>query len=133
MKYTQKEYNILTELIIEKAIEVHRELGPGLLESFYEACLVKLLKQEGLNIQTQVSVPIVFRNEKLDKNFIIDVLVDDIIVLEIKAVEKLLAVHEAQLLTYLKLSGKRLGLILNFNSDLMKHGIKRKINGHLNF
>lgn len=131
MSYTQKEYNILTELVIEKAIELHRELGPGLLESVYEACLVKLLKEEGLNIQTQLKVPIVFRNEKLDKDFIIDILVDDILILEIKAVETILPVHEAQLLTYLKLSNKKLGLLLNFNSDLMKHGVRRKINGSI--
>jgi len=80
-KYTEREYNILTELVIQLAIEVHRELGPGLLESVYEACLVKLLKNEGMNIQTQVKVPIVFRNELLDKHFVIDILVDDILIL----------------------------------------------------
>lgn len=132
MKYTETDYNILTELVIQLSIEIHRELGPGLLESVYEACLVKLLRDEGISIKTQVKVPIVFRNEKLDKDFIIDILVDDILVLEIKAVEKILPVHEAQLLTYLKLSGKKLGLLLNFNAELLKNGVRRKINGNLN-
>ncbi len=132
MKYTEKEYNILTELVIQLAIEVHKELGPGLLESVYEACLVKLLRDEGVPTKTQVNVPIIFKDEKLDKNFIIDILVDDVLVLEIKAVEKVLPVHEAQLLTYLKLSGKKLGLLINFNADLLKNGLRRKINGSLN-
>lgn len=132
MKYTESDYNILTELVIQKAIEVHKELGPGLLESVYETCLVKLLKDEGVNIQSQVQVPIVFRNELLDKNFILDVLVEDVLILEIKAVEKILPVHESQLVTYLKLSNKKLGLLINFNADLLKNGVRRKINGYLN-
>lgn len=103
-----------------------------MLESVYEACLVKLLKNEGVPVITQVKVPIIFRNEKLDKDFIIDILLDDVLVLEIKAVEKILPVHEAQLVTYLKLSGKKLGLLLNFNADLLKNGVRRKINGNLN-
>jgi GxxExxY protein len=132
MKYNENDYNALTEIVIQCAIEVHKELGPGLLESVYEICLIKLLKDEGVKAKTQVRVPIVFKNESLDKEFIIDVLVQDVLVIEIKAVEKILPVHEAQLLTYLKLSGKKLGLLLNFNADLLKNGIRRKINGNLN-
>ncbi len=132
MKYTEKEYNALTELVIKLAIEIHKELGHGLLESVYETCLVKLLKDEGIRVKTQVKVPIVFRNEKLDKDFIIDILVDEVLVLKIKAVEKILPAHEAQLLTYLKLSGKKLGLLINFDADILKNGLRRKINGSLN-
>lgn len=132
MNYTETDYNILTELVIQLSIEIHRELGPGLLESVYEACLVKLLIDEGVKIKTQVAVPIIFRDELLNKNFILDILVEDVLILEIKAVEKILPVHDAQLVTYLKLSGKKLGLLINFNADLLKNGIRRKINGNLN-
>lgn len=132
MVYTEKEYNILTELVIQLSIDIHKELGPGLLESVYETCLVKLLKDEGVNVKTQVQIPIVFRNERLDKTFIIDMLIDNVLVVEIKAVEKTLPVHEAQLVTYLKLSGKKLSLLINFNADLLKNGVRRKINGNLN-
>lgn len=103
-----------------------------MLESVYETCLVKLLKDEGVNVKTQVQIPIVFRNERLDKTFIIDMLIDNVLVVEIKAVEKTLPVHEAQLVTYLKLSGKKLSLLINFNADLLKNGVRRKINGNLN-
>jgi GxxExxY protein len=101
MKHTEYDYNALTEIVIQCAIDVHKELSPGLLESVYEICLVKLLKDEGIKVKTQIKVPIVFKSEPLDKEFIIDILVQDILVLEIKAVEKILQVHEAQLLTYL--------------------------------
>lgn len=131
MRYRETDYNILTETVISLTIEVHRELGPGLLESVYEVCLVKLLRDEGIPVKTQVRVPIIFRGETLNKDFIIDVLVDDVLILEIKAVEVLLPVHEAQLLTYLKLSNKKLGLLLNFNSEILKKGIRRKVNGNL--
>jgi GxxExxY protein len=131
MKYTKIEYDILTELVIKSSIDIHRELGPGLLESVYEACLLKVLKEEGLNVKSQVKVPIVFRNETLDKHFIIDILVNEVLVIEIKAVEKVLPVHEAQLVTYLKLSNKKLGLLINFNEELLKNGVRRKINGDL--
>ncbi len=90
------------------------------------------MKEEGIPYSNQVKVPIIFRNEELDKYFILDILIDNVLVLEIKADENLLPVHEAQLLTYLKLSGKKLGLLLNFNSELLKNGIKRKVNGNLN-
>jgi len=132
MKYSEVEYNALTELVIKSAIEVHKELGPGLLESVYEYCLIKILKDEGLTIQSQIKVPIVFKNEILDKHFILDILVNDVLILEIKSIEKVLAIHEAQLVSYLKLSGKKLGLLINFNEELVKNGIRRRINGNLN-
>lgn len=132
MKYSEIEYNALTELVIKAAIEVHKELGPGLLESVYEMCLIKLLKEGELKVESQVKVPIIFRKETLDKHFILDVLVNGVLVLEIKSIEKILPIHEAQLVTYLKLSGKKLGLLINFNEDLLKNGVRRKINGDPN-
>lgn len=130
--YTEKQYNELSDKIIGCAIEVHKQLGLGLLESVYEICMYKELSRTGLNIKKQVPVPVLYKEELLDKEFIIDILVEDKIVLEIKSLETILPVHEAQLVTYLKLSGFKLGLLLNFNVELMKKGIKRKINGKLN-
>ncbi len=112
-------------LIVDSAIKVHRTLGPGLLESVYEACLAHELKQRGLAVKTQVPVPIRYENVFLDAGFRLDMLLDDMAVIELKAVEKLLPVHDAQLLTYLKLSGRRLGFLLNFNVPVMKTGISR--------
>ena len=125
-------YNSITSRIIKCAIEVHKELGPGLVESVYEVCLRKVIADDGLKVKYQVRVPVHFRGEILDKEFIIDLLVEDEIVLELKSVEFILPVHEAQLVTYLKLSGKKLGLIINFNEALLKDGIRRRINGNLN-
>lgn len=132
MSFTEKDYNLLTEKIIEACIEVHNELGPGLLESVYEVCTVSVLKKKGIRIANQVKLPVSFKGEVLEKDFIIDILVEDKIVLELKAVEILLPIHEAQLVTYLKLSNKKSGLLINFNVPLLKQGIRRKINGNLN-
>lgn len=132
MKYSEIEYNALTELVIKSEIEVHKELGPGLLESVYETCLVKVLLENGLKIQSQIKIPIIFRKETLDKHFILDILVNEVLVLEIKSIEKIMPIHETQLVTYLKLAGKKLGLLINFNEDLLKNGIRRRINGDLN-
>ena len=129
MSFTEKDYNLLTEKIIEACIEVHRELGPGLLESVYEVCTIAVLKQKGLRVESQVILPVCFKGEKLEKDFIIDILVEDKIILELKAIETLLPIHEAQLVTYLKLSDKKLGLLINFNVPLLVQGIRRKING----
>lgn len=123
------DYNSITQIIIGSAIEVHRELGPGLMESVYEVCLLKLLRDARLKVEKQVSLPVYFKGEELDKQFIIDVLVENEIILELKSVEVLLPVHEAQLVTYLKLADKRLGLLINFNVVLLKEGIRRRING----
>lgn len=125
-------YNSITERIIRCAIEVHKELGPGLMESVYEVCLKKVMIDDGLYVKSQVILPVHFRGEILDKEFVIDLLVEDEIVLEPKSVEVILPVHEAQLVTYLKLSTKKLGLLINFNVALLKNGIRRRINGDLN-
>ncbi|MCD4789167.1 MAG: GxxExxY protein [Bacteroidales bacterium] len=122
------EYNKLTQKIIAAAIEVHRELGPGLLESVYEYCMVEELSSMGLNVKSQEKVPIVYKGKTLKKVFYIDLLVEDEIVIELKAVEVILPVHEVQLVTYLKLSDKRLGLLINFNVPLLKDGIRRRVN-----
>lgn len=131
MSFTEN-YNELSGKIIECCIEVHKELGPGLMESVYEICLISVLKKKNLKVESQVSIPVIFKGEKLAKEFIIDILVDDKIILELKSVELILPVHEAQLVTYLKLSDKKLGLLINFNVPLLTQGIKRKINGDLN-
>ncbi|HEY6503962.1 MAG TPA: GxxExxY protein [Chitinophagaceae bacterium] len=125
-------YNTITEKIIKSAIEVHKELGPGLMESVYEVCLKKILADEGLFVKSQVILPVMFRGIQLEKEFVLDLLVEDEIILELKSVEVILPVHEAQLVTYLKLSGKKLGLLINFNVVLLKNGIRRRINGNLN-
>jgi GxxExxY protein len=130
--YMETDYNSLSEKIIWCCMEVHKELGPGLMESVYEICAENVMKNAGLNIQRQVLLPVTFKGEKLDKEFVIDMLVNDLIILEFKSVETLLPVHEAQLVTYLKLADKKLGLLINFNVALLKDGIRRKINGNLN-
>lgn len=122
------ELNELTEKIIGCAIKVHRVLGPGLLESTYEVCLVHEIKKTGLKVERQVSLPIIYDGIKLDAGYQLDVLVEDTIILELKSVESLMPIHEAQLLTYLKLANKKLGLLINFNVTLLKNGIKRKMN-----
>ena len=106
---------------------VHRALGPGLLESAYIACLIQELQLAGLEIAVGVHVPLAYQGIKLECGYRLDILVANTVILEIKAVERLLPVHEAQLLTYLKLTGKPVGLLLNFNVPMMKDGIKRKI------
>ena len=128
---TEQDYNNISSKIIKAAIEVHKELGPGLLESIYEFCLLEELRRMGLFAQRQVQVPVCYKGCKLNKEFVIDMLVEDIIVLELKAIETILPIHEFQLLTYLKLSGMKLGLLINFNVITLKSGIKRKINGTL--
>jgi len=125
-------YNKITHRIIKFAIEVQQELGPGLMESVYQFCLKRVLINDGLAVKSQVIVPVVFKGEVLDKEFIIDLLVEDEIILELKSLEDILPVHEAQLLTYLKLSDKKLGLLINFNVPLLKEGVRRRINGRLN-
>lgn len=124
-------YNKLGTKIIDAAMQVHRELGPGLLESVYEVCLIEELKNKGLKVQSQVRLPLVYKGKELNKDFIIDLLVEDKIVIELKAVEDLLPVHEVQLVTYLKLSGMKLGYLINFNVSLLKFGIRRRINGEI--
>ena len=117
--------NQVTERIIGCAINVHRALGPGLLESAYEECLCFELSQSGLIFQRQVALPIVYKTVKLDCGYRMDLVVEDTVIVEIKAVEKIIPVHEAQLLSYLKLANKPIGLLLNFHVSVLKNGIKR--------
>ncbi len=117
--------NRITEQVIGGCIEVHRALGPGLLESAYEECVCYELSQSGLAFERQVKLPIVYKNVKLECGYRMDVVVEGILVLEIKAVERLIPVHEAQLLSYLKLAKKPIGLLLNFHVPVLKDGIKR--------
>jgi len=125
-------YNKTTHRIIKCAIEVHRELGPGLMESVYQVCLKRVLMNEGLTVKSQVIIPVIYKGEVLDKEFVIDLLVEDEIIVELKSLEGVLPVHEAQLVTYLKLANKKLGLLINFNVSLLKDGVHRRINGKLN-
>jgi len=117
----------LTGKVIGLAIEVHRHLGPGLLESAYEECLCWELKQAGLTVQRQTALPIVYKDVKLDIGYRVDVIVENRLILELKTVEKLLSIHEAQLLTYLRLTGLKTGLLINFNTAVLKNGIKRLV------
>lgn len=126
-----KQYNQITDVIIKCAIEVHKELGPGLLESIYHVCLLKLLRDEGLAVRSYASLPVYFRGERLDKEFEIDMLVEDCVIVELKTVEVIIPLYESQLLSYLRLSDMRLGLLINFNVVLLKDGIRRKINGRI--
>jgi GxxExxY protein len=128
---TIEEYNRITRSIIKCAIDVHKELGTGFTESVYETCMKHALSESGASYKTQVIVPVFFKGLKMDKDFFIDILVEEEVIVELKAVETITPVHEAQLLNYLKLSKKKLGLLLNFNVPLMKNGIKRIINGQL--
>jgi GxxExxY protein len=119
--------NEISTVVIGKAIEVHRKLGPGLLESAYAHCLAYELEQE-FTIQREVPMPIVYKEVKLEYGYRMDIVVENKLVIEIKAVEALTDVHKAQLLTYLKLGDYKLGLLINFNVNLLKQGIKRIIN-----
>ena len=118
----------LTEKIIGHAIEVHREMGPGLLESTYEACLFYELSQTNLKIERQKALSFKYKNINIDCSYRLDFMVNDEVIVEIKSVAKLLPIHTAQLLTYLKLSGCTVGLLMNFNETLMKKGIIRLVN-----
>ena len=120
-----KEINRLTEIIIGCAIDVHRELGPGLLESAYEECLAYELKQKGLKVDRQVSVPVVYKEVKLDCGYRMDILVEKTVVVELKSVEALTPLHEAQILTQLKFSDNSIGLLINFNVTRLIDGLKR--------
>jgi GxxExxY protein len=120
--------NDLAGVIMDAAMTVHKEIGPGLLESVYHHCLVKELRNRDLQVETQVIVELHYKGEPLHKNYVLDILVEKEIVLELKSVEVILPVHEAQLISYLKLSNKRLGFLINFNSTLLKQGFKRFVN-----
>ncbi len=117
----------LARQMIDSAFKVHKALGPGLLESVYEHCLCHELSKRGLDIARQVAVPVVYDGEKLDAGLKLDVIVGGKIILEIKAIERILPVHRAQLLTYMKLTGCKLGFLLNFNVPVIKDGIHRLV------
>ena len=123
--------NIIGSLIIDTAVYLHKNLGPGLLESVYEVILMKLLTKKGLSVQRQVSIPIEFEDEHFDEGFRVDLFIEGKVIIELKSVEKITDVHKKQLLTYLKLTNTKLGYILNFGEELMKNGIVRIINGVL--
>jgi GxxExxY protein len=120
--------NHISRLVITAAMKVHSLLGAGLLEGAYEACLAHELRKQGLKVQTQVPLPVVYDGVRLDIGYRVDVLVEDCIIVELKAVEKILAVHEAQLLSHLKVSGIHLGLLINFKVPHLKDGIQRLVN-----
>lgn len=119
--------NNITEKIIGCAIEVHKKLGPGLLESTYETCLLYELREAGLEVKTQIGLPLIYKEIKLEVGYRMDFLVENCVIVEIKSVEQLIDVHTAQVLTYLKLSNSRIGLLINFNVLRLKDGIKRLI------
>jgi len=119
--------NEITEKIIGCAIEVHKQIGPGLLESTYEACLLYELKNSGLEVKTEIGLPLIYKGIKLEVGYRMDFLVENCVIVEIKSVEALTDVHIAQVLTYLKLSNSKIGLLINFNELRLKNGIKRLI------
>lgn len=121
------EINQITEVIIGCAIEVHKHLGPGLLESAYEECLAYELQNAGFNVEKQKPVPVVYKEVKLDCCYRIDILVENSIVIELKTVDSINPVHEAQILSYLKFAKKKVGLLINFNVKLLKHGLRRYV------
>jgi len=125
---SRKELDELSKEIVDACITVHKLMGPGLLESVYELCLFKELELRNISAVNQKIVPLIYKNFELSKDYRIDLLVAGEIVVELKAVEEILPVHEAQVISYLKLADKRLGFLVNFNVPLMKNGIKRFVN-----
>ncbi|MGH7202113.1 MAG: GxxExxY protein [Planctomycetaceae bacterium] len=122
------ELNEISGQIVDAAMKVHSALGPGLLESAYEACLAYELRSRGLHVATQVELPVVYEGVRLDVGYRIDLLIEGSVIVEVKSVDSLAAIHSAQLLSYLKLSDKRLGLLINFNVTRLKDGLKRLVN-----
>jgi GxxExxY protein len=120
--------NQITENIISASIDVHRTLGPGLLESAYEACLAFELAERGFKVEQQKALPIVYQQVKLDCGYRLDLLVEDAVIIEVKAVDRISPIHKAQMLSYLKLSGCKVGLLINFNVKILKDGIVRLVN-----
>jgi GxxExxY protein len=123
--------NEIGTIVVDEAIHLHKTLGPGLLETVYEAILARRLAKRGLKVQRQVAVPIEFEGERFDEGFRADLIVEGKVLLELKSVEKVNNAHKKQVLTYLKLTGMKLGYLLNFGEELMKQGITRTINGTL--
>ena len=122
------ELNEISGHVVDAAMKVHSALGPGLLESAYEACLKHELVKRGLQVEQQVNLPVIYDGVRIDVGYRLDLLVESEVIVELKAVEQLTRVHEAQLLSYLKLSGKKIGLLINFNVTRLKDGIRRMVN-----
>lgn len=120
--------NQIASIIVNTCYHIHVELGPGLLESVYEEILYFELREQGLNVQRQVGIPVIWRNLKMDLGFIADLIVEDKVIIELKSVETIAPVHPKQLLTYLKITNMKLGLLINFNDKLIKDGITRIVN-----
>lgn len=125
-----REVNTVTDAIIGEAITIHRDLGPGLLESTYEACLVALLTRRGLQVERQVAIPLIYRGEQLDCAYRLDLLVEKQVVVELKTVAALDPVHFAQVMTYLKFSGCEVALLINFNVTRLTEGLRRIVRGY---
>ena len=122
------ELNLITEKIIGAAMKVHSALGPGLLESAYQVCLFRELEKQGVAVDSEVVLPVIYDGEIIDAGYRMDLLVEDQVVVELKSVDKVLPIHEAQLITYLKLGNKKVGLLINFNVLHLKDGITRRVN-----
>lgn len=125
---TQEELNSISKIILDACITVHKEMGPGLLESIYVWCLVYELRNRGLEVQTEIPIPLIYKGVELTKKFKLDILVEGEIILEAKSVEILLPVHIAQIISHLKLTDRRLGFLVNFNVPVLKDGFKRYVN-----
>jgi GxxExxY protein len=125
---TRDQLNDFSKIVLDASISVHKEMGPGLLEAVYQQCLVKELTLREVKVNTMVPVPLQYKAHLLNRDYVIDILVEDEIILELKAVEGILPVHEAQIISYLKLANKRLGFLVNFNFPLLKNGFKRFVN-----
>ena len=121
--------NDIARIVVDAAYKIHTTIGPGLLESAYEAILAYELRKRGLQVQRQVKVPIVYEEVNLDEGFRADLIVENLVIIELKAIERIVPVHKKQLLTYLRLTGKKLGLLINFNEEKIKDGISRVVNG----
>jgi GxxExxY protein len=121
--------NQLTGIIVTAAMKVHSALGPGLLESAYQACLLHELRKQGLTVASQVVLPVVYDGQTIDLGYRMDLLVEDLVIIELKCVEAVNPIHEAQLLSYLKLSGRNVGLLINFHVAHLRNGVKRMVNG----
>lgn len=122
-------HNEISRIIVDTALDVHRRLGPGLLESVYQAVLLHELVKRGLRVEKEVAVPVLWDDMKLDVGFRADLIVEDSVILELKSVDAVAPVHKKQLLTYLRLADKRLGLLINFGEELIRNGITRVVNG----
>jgi GxxExxY protein len=127
------EVNQVSGIVVDASMKVHSALGPGLLESAYEACLIRELRKRGLRVESQVPISIIYDGETLDVGYRADLVVEGLVLVELKSIETVLPIYKAQLLSYLRLSGKEVGLLINFNVERLKDGIKRVINSRPKF